>query len=71
MCVCVCVCVCVCLLGVELVGPSKRLWVGVLIHTAFATGGLVLDLIGYFIRDWFLINIVGTAPVVLALSFWW
>ncbi|KAK7107668.1 hypothetical protein V1264_015554 [Littorina saxatilis] len=61
----------VAVLSVEMVGPSKRLWVGTLIHWAFAIGGVVLDLIGYFIRDWALINIVGTAPAILALSFWW
>ncbi|KAK7107669.1 organic cation transporter protein-like [Littorina saxatilis] len=61
----------VAVLSVEMVGPSKRLWVGTLIHWTFAIGGMVLDLIGYFIRDWALINIVGTAPAILALSFWW
>ncbi|XP_076445199.1 organic cation transporter protein-like [Babylonia areolata] len=60
-----------CVLSVEMVGPNKRLWVGVLIHLTFGVGGMVLDLIGYFQRDWFFINIYGTAPVALALSFWW
>ncbi|KAL8560146.1 hypothetical protein ACOMHN_021641 [Nucella lapillus] len=60
-----------CVLSLEMVGPNKRLWVGVLIHLSFGVGGIMLDLIGYLERDWFFINIIGTCPIVLALSLWW
>ncbi|KAK7503285.1 hypothetical protein BaRGS_00005550 [Batillaria attramentaria] len=60
-----------CVLSLEMVGPNKRLWVGVLIHGTFAAGAVVLDFMAYFIRDWTLLTIVATSPAIFALSYWW
>ncbi|XP_061193498.1 organic cation transporter protein-like isoform X2 [Saccostrea echinata] len=58
-------------LGVEIVGPSKRLWAGVVIEYFFAIGLVVLCLIGYLIRDWNYNEIAVSAPSALLLSYWW
>ncbi|XP_062581641.1 organic cation transporter protein-like [Saccostrea cucullata] len=58
-------------LGVEIVGPSKRLWAGVVIEYFFALGLVILCLIGYLIRDWKYNEIAVSVPAALLLSYWW
>ncbi|XP_061193507.1 organic cation transporter protein-like isoform X1 [Saccostrea echinata] len=58
-------------LGVEIVGPSKRLWAGVVIEYFFAIGLVILCLIGYLIRDWKYNEIAVSVPSALLLSYWW
>jgi hypothetical protein len=38
--------------GLEMVGPSKRNWAGIVIHMFFAVGLVYLAGMGYFLRDW-------------------
>ena len=55
----------------ELVGPSKRMWAGVVIEYFFALGLLVLGLVAYFIRDWKYIEMAVAFPNVIYLTYWW
>ncbi|KAK6170807.1 hypothetical protein SNE40_019111 [Patella caerulea] len=59
------------IIGVEMTGPSKRLWTGVIIKYHFAIGIVVLALMGYLIRNWVILEIVATAPLLCYLSYYW
>lgn len=58
-------------IGVELVGPSKRIWAGIVIEYAFAIGLISLAFIGYFMRYWKYLVIICALPFALNLSYWW
>ncbi|XP_050392935.1 organic cation transporter protein isoform X1 [Patella vulgata] len=58
-------------LGVEIVGPSKRAWTGIVIEYFFAIGMVLYAGMGYFIRDWHYLEITASIPVVLFLGYWW
>ncbi|XP_061177652.1 organic cation transporter protein-like [Saccostrea echinata] len=60
-----------CVLGLEMVGPSKRVWAGIVIHVFFTIGLLYLAGVGYLLRDWQYISIAVAAPCALYLSYWW
>ena len=55
----------------EMVGPSKRLWAGIVIEYFFALGMVLLSLVGYLIREWKYNEITLSAPAALMLSYWW
>ena len=57
--------------GLELVGPSKRVWTGILIHAFFAVGLCYLSGVSWLLRNWHLIQILVGGPCVLYLSYWW
>lgn len=59
-------------MGMELVGPSKRTLGGILCWF-FETGGLLCTVgLGYLVRDnWRLLQLLYTAPALLFLSYWW
>ncbi|XP_033739920.1 organic cation transporter protein-like [Pecten maximus] len=59
-----------CVLGLEMVGPSKRVWAGILVHAFFALGLVYLVGMGYFLRDWFWVQIAVAAPCAFFLSYW-
>ncbi|XP_048767294.2 organic cation transporter protein-like isoform X2 [Ostrea edulis] len=58
-------------LGMEIVGPSKRMWVGIVIEYFFALGLVLLCLIGYLIREWKYNEITLSVPSAILLSYWW
>ncbi|KAK6169202.1 hypothetical protein SNE40_020298 [Patella caerulea] len=58
-------------IGMELVGPSKRKYAGNFIMLAWATGLFLLGLLAYFIRDWKNLTLVTSVPNILFVSFWW
>ncbi|XP_060068380.1 organic cation transporter protein-like [Ylistrum balloti] len=58
-------------IGVELVGPSKRIWAGIVIEYAFAIGLVSLSFVGYFVRYWQYLVIICALPFALNLSYWW
>ncbi|XP_048771493.2 organic cation transporter protein-like [Ostrea edulis] len=60
-----------CVLGLEMVGPSKRVWAGIIIHAFFAIGLLYLAGAGYFLRDGQYISIAVAVPCVFYLTYWW
>ncbi|XP_078324705.1 organic cation transporter protein-like isoform X3 [Crassostrea virginica] len=57
--------------GMEMVGPSKRLWAGIVIHYFIALGMVLQCLVGYLIREWKYNAIIVSAPAALMLSYWW
>lgn len=58
-------------LGMEIVGPSKRLWAGVVIEYFFALGLVLLCLVGYLVREWKYNEIVLSVPSAFILVYWW
>ncbi|XP_069133982.1 organic cation transporter protein-like isoform X2 [Argopecten irradians] len=58
-------------LGLELVGPSKRLWTGILINYFYTFGLIILSGIGYGLRNWKYIQIACSAPAAIFLVYWW
>ncbi|XP_021362890.1 organic cation transporter protein-like [Mizuhopecten yessoensis] len=58
-------------LGLELVGPSKRKYTGIVIEYFFSVGLMILAGVSYLARHWHYINIVCSAPAVLYIFYWW
>ncbi|XP_033740880.1 organic cation transporter protein-like isoform X3 [Pecten maximus] len=58
-------------LGLEIVGPSKRRWAGILINYFYTAGLIILAGIGYWIRHWKYIQIACSAPAAIFLVYWW
>ncbi|KAJ8314949.1 LOW QUALITY PROTEIN: hypothetical protein KUTeg_007099 [Tegillarca granosa] len=58
------------IIGLELVGPSKRIYTGLIIELVFCLGELILLALAYFIRDWQTLQLVLTAPSVILLFYW-
>ncbi|OWF44712.1 organic cation transporter protein-like isoform X2 [Mizuhopecten yessoensis] len=58
-------------MGLEFVGPSKRMWAGIVIELFWASGTMLLALLAYLIRDWKYLNLVVSVPPVLFLSYIW
>ncbi|BFZ09836.1 hypothetical protein BsWGS_12875 [Bradybaena similaris] len=58
-------------LGMELVGPSKRMFVGVLVNIFWSLGVMLLGSIAYFIRDWNYLQMALSFPSLLLLCYWW
>ncbi|CAG2222323.1 OCTN [Mytilus edulis] len=58
-------------IGLELVGPTKRNLAGIVIEYFFALGLVLLAGVAYLLRDWFYIELAFGAPMVLFLLMWW
>ncbi|XP_069134928.1 organic cation transporter protein-like [Argopecten irradians] len=58
-------------IGMELVGPSKRVWAGIVIEYFFAVGLVILGGVGYAFKEWKYTEITCSAPAVLFLLYWW
>ncbi|XP_056440287.1 solute carrier family 22 member 13-like [Gadus chalcogrammus] len=54
-------------LGAEWTSTSKRAFVTISAHTFFAVGQLVMAGVAYFIRDWRILHLAFSVPLVLAL----
>jgi len=55
----------------EMVGPEKRLWTGMLIEIFFAVGVCFLALVAFLVRSWQWTCLAVAIPTVLYLAFWW
>jgi MFS transporter, OCT family, solute carrier family 22 (organic cation transporter), member 4/5 len=51
-------------LGMEMMGPSKRLFAGIVIEYFFGTGQLILVAFAFFIRDWQTLSWVIMIPCI-------
>ncbi|XP_033741750.1 uncharacterized protein LOC117328333 [Pecten maximus] len=58
-------------IGVEIVGPSKRKYTGIINEIFFAFGECFLAGVGFLVRDWHYVEIIIAAPMVLYLAYWW
>lgn len=58
-------------LGMELVGPSKRMFVGIVVEVFWAGGVMILGVIAYFVRDWNILQMSVSFPTLLMFSYWW
>uniref|UniRef100_T1JLE8 Major facilitator superfamily (MFS) profile domain-containing protein n=1 Tax=Strigamia maritima TaxID=126957 RepID=T1JLE8_STRMM len=58
-------------IGLELVGPSRRLFAGIGCQFFFATGYLLAAGAAYLIREWQYLQIAISVPGLLFLSYWW
>ncbi|XP_046374361.2 organic cation transporter protein-like [Haliotis rufescens] len=55
----------------ELVGPSKRTYAGVIIEFFWCFGLLLVGCLAYFIRDWHHLQLTITIPVVVLFGLYW
>ncbi|XP_069134981.1 organic cation transporter protein-like isoform X2 [Argopecten irradians] len=58
-------------IGMELVGPSRRTFTGIVSEYFFALGLVILSGVAYFIRHWEYIEIACAAPFSIILVYWW
>ncbi|XP_071113439.1 organic cation transporter protein-like [Haliotis cracherodii] len=58
-------------IGVELVGPSKRVIAGIVIELFWCLGLFILGAVAYGIRNWQHLQLVLSVPSVLLLFMWW
>ncbi|XP_046542550.1 organic cation transporter protein-like [Haliotis rubra] len=58
-------------IGLELVGPSKRTIAGIAIQFFWCFGLFLLALVAYFIREWKYLQIVLSIPSVFFIAYWW
>lgn len=59
------------ILGMELVGPSKRKVASVVDGIFFALGQVFLGVMAYFFRNYQYLQLVISLPSVMFLSYWW
>ncbi|XP_072178172.1 organic cation transporter protein-like [Diadema setosum] len=58
------------IIGTEFVGPSKRTFAGMGINLAFSVGYMIIAVYAYFIRDWWILQLVITVPSFLLFFFY-
>ncbi|XP_069192617.1 organic cation transporter protein isoform X2 [Procambarus clarkii] len=58
-------------LGMEFVGPSKRVMCGIIGEYFFALGEVLLGLIAWWLKDWRMIQLIISAPVSCFVFYWW
>ncbi|XP_069136069.1 organic cation transporter protein-like [Argopecten irradians] len=61
----------VCVMGIELTGPRKRMWAGVLIHFFFPIGLMYLTGAGFILRNWKTIQLVVAVPCAVHICLYW
>lgn len=55
----------------EIVGPSKRVFVGIFMGLSWCLGMLLLLIFTYFIRNWRYLEIALSVPSIFLLAYWW
>ncbi|XP_070567476.1 organic cation transporter protein-like [Ptychodera flava] len=58
-------------IGTEMVGPSKRVIAGVVIEYFFSFGYMLLSLLAYFIRYWWILQLVMSVPCAAFMVYFW
>ncbi|KAK7485172.1 hypothetical protein BaRGS_00023582 [Batillaria attramentaria] len=57
--------------GMEIVGPSRRVFTGVVIQLTWCLGEFLLLVFVYFIRDWRWLEIALSVPAISLMFYWW
>ena len=57
--------------GMELVGPKKRMFVGIVVEMFWSVGVMILGGMAYFVRDWDKLQMIMSFPILLLFSYWW
>jgi len=55
----------------EVVGPGKRVWAGVVIHAFFTIGLCYLSVAGWLLKNWSNIQLAVAIPCAIYLAYWW
>uniref|UniRef100_A0A182N5I8 Major facilitator superfamily (MFS) profile domain-containing protein n=1 Tax=Anopheles dirus TaxID=7168 RepID=A0A182N5I8_9DIPT len=58
-------------IAMEMVGPSDRLYAGVVCMMFFSVGYMLTAAFAYFIHGWRMLQIALTLPGILFLCYWW
>nr|XP_006824127.1 PREDICTED: organic cation transporter protein-like [Saccoglossus kowalevskii] len=58
-------------LATELVGPSTRVFVSTGIQFYFAFGYMLLTILAYFIKYWWILQLCISLPAAIFLLYWW
>nr|CAD7588640.1 unnamed protein product [Timema genevievae] len=58
-------------IAMEMVGPNKRLFAGVVCQFFFTAGYILTALIAYFIDDWRMLQVALSLPGIVFISYWW
>ncbi|XP_060072913.1 organic cation transporter protein-like [Ylistrum balloti] len=58
-------------ISMEMVGPSKRMWAGIVIEYFSALGLVILGGVGYAFRQWKYTEVACSAPIAFFLLYWW
>ncbi|XP_076466443.1 organic cation transporter protein-like [Babylonia areolata] len=58
-------------LGMELVGPKKRMFVGIVVEMFWSCGVMLLGGVAYVVRDWTQLQMIVSFPVLLLFLYWW
>ncbi|XP_046325540.2 organic cation transporter protein-like isoform X2 [Haliotis rufescens] len=57
--------------GVELVGPLKRVLTGIVCEFFWTCGSFITATLAYFVRDWQHLQLIVSVPTVLFLVYYW
>ena len=52
-------------------GPSKRIWAGIVIAYLYAVGLVILAGMAYLIRDWKYLEIASACPIAILIILCW
>lgn len=58
-------------IGMEIVGPSKRTFTGMFVQLVWASGEFILLLAAYLMRDWRKLELANACASLVILPFWW
>ena len=57
--------------GLEAIGPKYRVTFGFVFAVMRSLGIVALGVLGYFIRIWWMLQIIWSVPILLLISYFW
>ena len=57
-------------LAMELVGPDKRVYCGIIVEGYFVLGEVLVSGLGYWQKDWKIVTAILTVPMALFILYW-
>ncbi|KAF4523823.1 hypothetical protein B566_EDAN008058 [Ephemera danica] len=60
-----------CVLGMEMVGPTKRRFATIVMQMFFSFGYLLTAIIAYLVHEWRHLQLVLSLPGLFCLAYWW